>query len=283
MNNDYKSALDKINPAEEKTAEIKELFKSRNMKKRIFLKLAVAVAACMALAIGVGNLGNAWNKGNQGMSPMNSFSIEVNAQTLDYKNGVGTFDSRGIGSGMSEGDKGAVGFDKEFQVTCYGDNIKEITYSIEGGVFNISYDKSDNIIIDGEKADHPLNTTWTEWKGANESAQYKSFTLDYNKQTAKKTYIAIANSSDNLSKEQFEKIKKLSRYIGERTEAKIKEIYDEFYKNISITCTVTYNDGTTESKKIGVSAKICNVSEVIKDIPKEKDGDVIIAVYKLQK
>ena len=281
MNNDYKSALDKINPAEEKTAEIKELFKSRNMKKRLYIKPVVAVAACMALAIGVGSLGNAWNKGNQGMSPMNSFSIEVNAQTLDYKNGVGIFDTRGIGGGMSEGDKGAVGFDKEFQVTCSGDNIKEITYSIEGGVFNISYDKSDNIIIDGEKVDHPLNTTWTVCKDANESAQYKSFTLDYNKQTAKKTYIAIANSSDNLPKAQFEKIKKLSRYMGEV--AKKKEIYDEFYKDISITCTVTYNDGATESKKIGVSAKICKVSEVIKDIPKEKDGDTIIAVYKLQK
>lgn len=281
MNNDYKSALDKINPAEEKTAEIKELFKSRNMNKRKFIKPVVAVAACMALAVGVGSLGNAWNKGNQGMSPMNSFSIEVNAQTLDYKNGVGTFDTRGIGGGMSEGEKGAVGFDKEFQVTCSGDNIKEITYSIEGGVFNISYDKSDNIIIDGEKVDHPLNTTWGGCEGANESAQYKSFTLDYNKQTAKKTYIAIANSSDNLPKAQFEKIKKLSRYMG--TISKIKEIYDEFYKDMSITCTVTYNDGTTETKKIGVSAKICKVSEVIKDIPKEKDGDAIIAVYKLQK
>lgn len=49
MNSDYKSALDKIHLEQEKKQEMKQLFRKKNMGRKIkFIKPVVAVAACMA-------------------------------------------------------------------------------------------------------------------------------------------------------------------------------------------------------------------------------------------
>ena len=79
MNSDYKSALDKIHLEQEKKEEMKQLFRKNNMRRKInFINLEVAVAACMALVVGISQLGN-----NQATTNSQSgFSIRVNAQTL---------------------------------------------------------------------------------------------------------------------------------------------------------------------------------------------------------
>ena len=54
MNSDYKSALDKIHLEQNKKEEMKQLFRKNNMRRKInFIKPAVAVAACMALVVGI--------------------------------------------------------------------------------------------------------------------------------------------------------------------------------------------------------------------------------------
>lgn len=280
MNNDYRSALNKIYPAKEKTAEVKQLFKSRSMRRKNLIKPVIAVAACMALAIGVGSFGNAWNIGKSITTVANGFTVQVNAKTLDSTKGVSISNDLGFVGGISEGDKGVVGYDTEFPVTCSGDNIKKITYSIDGGVFQISSKKNDSVVVEGNKVDNMVNTPAAMPKGSNEICQYTSFTVDYDKQTTDSTLISIAYSSDKLSDAQFEKIKKNVHYIGDGNTAKEKEIFDEFYKDLTISCTVTYNDGTTETKDIVVSAKTGRMSEIEKNLPEGKDCDLVLSVYK---
>ena len=59
MNSDYKSALDKIHLEQNKKEEMKMLFRKGNMRRKTnHFKAAVAVAACMALVVGVSQVGS---------------------------------------------------------------------------------------------------------------------------------------------------------------------------------------------------------------------------------
>ena len=278
MNKDYKSAMDKINPTEEKKLEIKQLFKYRNMKRRSFIKPAIAIVACAVLVVGFEKLGN---ENEFGELSKNKFSIEINAQTLNNENEVAISNEMGFAGGMSEGDDNDVSYIVEFPVKCSGNNIQNVTYSIQGGIFNISSGKSENIIVKGKKVEGYIKTPWTLGQGADLMEQYTSFTVDYKKQASDKTAIMIANNSSQLSDSQRERIKDMSSFIGAANK-KEKEIYDEFYKNLVIKCTVTYQDKSTESKEIRVSARLGRLSEIDPSIEAKKDENTIYTVFKMQ-
>ena len=280
MINDYKSAMDKINPTEEKKAEIKQLLKNRVIRKGIFFKPVVAITVCVVLVIGGVKLSNKKNAKEYGYLPENGFLIEINAQTLNNENEVAISSEMGFVGGMSEGDDNDISYTVEFPVNCSGNNIKYVTYSIQGGIFNISTKKSESIIVKGTKVWKRINTPWTLEQGADLMEQYTSFTVDYEKQTSDETAIMIGNNSSQLSDSQIEKIKKMSPFIGAANK-KEKEIYDEFYKNLMIKCTVTYKDKSTESKEIRVSARLGKLSEIDPDIEGKKDKDTIFTVFKI--
>ncbi len=41
-----------------------------------------------------------------------------------------------------------------------------------------------------------------------------------------------------------------------------KAVYEQLYKNVEISCTVTYKDKTKETKKIKVTPKIGKISDL---------------------
>ena len=281
MINDYKSALDKVNPTEEKKAEIKQLFKNRKMRKGSFIKPTVAITVCAALVIGGVKLKNEMGVKEYGYLSANRFSIEINAQTLNNKNEVAISSDMGFAGGMSEGDDNDVSYTVEFPVKCSGENIKNVTYSIQGGIFNISSKKSERVIVKGTKVENRIKTPWTLVQGADLMEQYTSFTVNYDKQTSDKTTIMIGNNSSQLSGSQREKIIDMRTFIGAENK-KEKEIYDNFYKNLVIKCTVTYKDKSTESKEIRVSARLGKMSEIDSDIEGKKDKNTLYTVFKMQ-
>ena len=293
MNSDYKSALDKIHLEQEKKQEMKQLFRKNNMGRKIkFIKPAVAVAACMALVVGISQIGsNSATKTNG-----NGFSIMVNAQTLTPGD-ASIDDANGFDGGMcGDENDGDFSYSVEFPVSCKGTNIEKITYSIKGAVFQVTNPAGKNIIIDGTKVSKRLNVPGGYIGEADskldetgyDDFQYTSFTVDYKKQSDEKTYISIANNSKYLSKEQQNKLKNLDAFNGSLKEE--YQVYSELYKNVEISCTVTYSDKTTEVKKIKVSPKIGKPSDLNsnddylkkeKENP-EKDFDMVYTVYSIK-
>lgn len=289
MNSDYKSALDKIHLEQNKKEEMKMLFRKGNMKRKSnYFKAAVAVAACMALVVGISQVGSLTADKTKSH---NSFSIQVNAKTLE-KGEVAFKDAKGFSGAMcGNAKKDGLGYSVEFPVTCKGTNIEKIKYSIKGAIFQVSNPSDKNIIVDGTEVSKRLNLPGG-YIGENggkldetgyEYFQYASFTVDYNKQSDQKTYISIANDSKELSKEQQDELKKLDPYNGSLKEK--YQVFNELYKNVEISCTVTYKDKTTETKKIKVSSKLGKGSDLAlkseKAGPKD-DLDIVYTVYSIK-
>ena len=154
MNSDYKSALDKLHLEQGKKEEMKQLFRKNNMRRKInFIKPAVAVAACMALVVGLGQIGsNPTTKNNQ-----YSFSIRLNAQTLE-KGDAAIDDAKGFAGAMCGSEENRqVSYSIEFPVTCKGKNIDKITYDIKDAVFQITNPEGNSIVKEGKKTSKLLN------------------------------------------------------------------------------------------------------------------------------
>ena len=94
-------------------------------------------------------------------------------------------------------------------------------------------------------------------------SQYTSLTVDYDKQKDAQTYIGIAYDSKYLSKEQKAIIAKLDAFNGTLEDE--KAVYEQLYKNVEISCTVTYKDKTKETKKIKITPKIGKISDLDSD------------------
>lgn len=268
MNSDYKSALDKIHLEQNKKEEMKQLFRKNNMRRKInFIKPAVAVVACMALFVGISQLGN-----NQATTNSQSgFSIRVNAQTLT-KGDLSIDDTNGFAGAMCGSEENSqVSYSIEFPVTCKGKNIDKITYDIKDAVFQITNPEGNSIVKEGKKTSKLLNVPGSiagcDDKNTKEEdytkSQYTSLTVDYDKQKDAQTYIGIAYDSKYLSKEQKAIIAKLDAFNGTLEDE--KAVYEQLYKNVEISCTVTYKDKTKETKKIKVTPKIGKISDLDSD------------------
>lgn len=275
MNNNYKSALDKIHLNEKSKKEMKQLFKKNNMNKKVrFIKPVAAIAACMVLVVGISNFGNVNSQKSE-----NGFVIMVNAEEL--KSGKTVINENlGFAGVVCENEGEGVSYNIEFPITCKGENISKVTYSVKNAVFQISNPEGESIVTDGIKPDKkietPASTVSDEGDVIN---QYTSFTVDYNKQASDKTTIDLAYDSALLSDVNHEVIDKI--FNG--------NIYDdlnahkELYKNILISCTITYNDGTTEKKNIKVGATIEKYSNVFaEDQGVKKDNKGVFTTYTVE-
>lgn len=288
MNNDYKSALEKITLSQSEKEKAKALFNKRkkeNMRIKKFMKPIAAIAACMAIVLTVGTVTNYFpNK-----SENNSFVLTVNAKELGTKNTSFVL-TNGWAGGMCETEKGGITYNKHFPLKCKGTNISTITYTIKGGVFQITNPVGKSIVVDGKKADNYLSVpsiSYSDGKDGDkysqsEATQYKSFTVDYDRQSADDSFIVIADNTDNWSKDKQKNIKALDFKWDKASIQEEKEVYDLLTDNLSLTCTVTYKDGSTESKDIVITNKIVKLSEINKDIPAEKDGDTVAMAYSIK-
>ena len=91
-------------------------------------------------------------------------------------------------------------------------------------------------------------------KEKKELNQYTSFTVDYTKQKSEHTVITLGYNSKMYSQEKSWNIYSMYHSKAARTPEGLAEVYEEFYRDLEITCTVTFADGKTATKKIVVSA-----------------------------
>lgn len=163
---------------------------------------------------------------------------------------------------------GCVDYCINMPLSCEGESIEKITYSINNGAFQIVQEEGESIIVDGEVyvEDDRINGMNCGVIGGRYSEEtdlpvkpvemkfYKSFTLDYQKQSDDGTWINIVNNVPN-SEEVIDLI------WGQDSLQADNSGLQKMLDNTVITCTVQYSDNTSQSVDIKVSSRIMTYSE----------------------
>ncbi|MCM1121100.1 MAG: hypothetical protein NC489_35765 [Ruminococcus flavefaciens] len=167
--------------------------------------------------------------------------------------------------GGHEEDGGIVDYCINMPFTCVGDHIEKVTYSINNGAFQIVQPENETIIVDGQLYEGELNTgsIGGDYNEENdglpsrpfETVLYRSFTLDYNRQSDEYTWINICNER-HQSKEIFDLIWGDGKSMEDENNG-MQQMLD----NTVITCTVEYSDHTSQSVNIHVNSKIMSCAE----------------------
>lgn len=147
---------------------------------------------------------------------------------------------------------GCINYCISLPLLCEGENVERITYSINKGYFQIVEPLDSTIILDGECE----GTTGAGGVGGEESETgdllsvarlYKSFSVAYDKQSDSRTWINICNETE-LS---------WNTIFGDDTTLEDEiESYDAITKDVLITYTVHYTDGTSEDAYISIGGGI---------------------------
>ena len=172
------------------------------------------------------------------------------------------FTENNLGSVLCGNEEGNISYCIGTRFLCEGKNIESITYSIENAAFQIVEPKDSSIIIDYKEYNEPLNTgTIGEFgNGLSVRRHYKSYTVDYKEQFNDRTWINICNET-NLPWETL--------FAESNTLEDIVNAKNEMMKDVVITCTVHYTDGTSDSGTLTIGGAIVIPEEPI-GVP-EKD------------
>lgn len=299
-----------VNPMENNKLDKKTNQTNRTLHRRTSIKI-LAAAACMAAMITVGTLAGplktTWEHAKTDSTdtktggPLvsaidqidNMFTLRVKAtqsedgalallpQGQPVPISMDGSTGRSWVLGTDETDEDTVNYCINIpQLTCEGDGIKSITYSINNGAFQIVQPENEqSIVIDGQRYEEELNTgsiggDYDEERGGEpsrpfETVLYKSFTVDYNRQSDASTWINLCNVRPN-SAEIVEMI-----WGTDST----PEIYHSGLQKMldatTITCTVNYADNTTQSADIKVDSQIMTRREAGEQGDPEMDPGIL--------
>lgn len=169
--------------------------------------------------------------------------------------------------------------------TCVGDHIEKVTYSINNGAFQIVQPENETIIVDGQLYEGELNTgmiggDYNEENGGLpsrpfETVLYRSFTLDYNKQSDAYTWINICNNR-SVSEDIFDALWGDGKSLEDMNQG-MQQMLD----NTVITCTVEYSDHTSQAVDIRVGSKIMSCAEAGEE-PKYEGEQSVYVTFELQ-
>ena len=169
--------------------------------------------------------------------------------------------------------------------TCVGDHIEKVTYSINNGAFQIVQPENETIIVDGQLYEGELNTGMIggDYNEENdglpsrpfETVLYRSFTLDYNRQSDEYTWINICNNR-SVGKDVFDSIWGEGKSLEDMNNG-MQQMLD----NTVITCTVQYSDNTSQSVDINVNSRVMSCVEAGEE-PKYEGEKSVYFTFELQ-
>lgn len=266
----YKNALDKATFPKESKENLKSLYdkvnkednvvsfeKKRNIKKPLaFVAAGLVCAVAVGSTFAVGHFNDSKNSGSK-----NSFVLNVSAAEIGRKaaNGDKT-DTKGSkvttgtsGYIVSQGDDKTWHYDFTLPVVCKGNNIDEITYTVNRG--SITLDAGST--LDSEKTD-------TDKKS--ETVSYKALPKD------KLVSLDICGDSSSLSKSEQQILDK--GLIPQADMEQYKNAIDILLKDLKVTVKAKFNDGTTEEETINVNSKLCTSEELSDD--GQRDDDIML-------
>lgn len=266
----YKNALDKATLPKESKENLKSLYdkvnqednvmsieKKRNVKKPLaFVAAGLVCAVAVGSTFAVGHFNDSKNSGSK-----NSFVLSVSAAEIGRKvaNSDKT-DTKGSkvttgtsGYLVSQNDDKTWHYDFTLPVVCKGNNIDEITYTVNRG--SITLDAGST--LDSEKTDTDKTS---------ETVSYKALPKD------KLVSLDIYGDSSSLSKSEQQILDK--GLIPQADMEQYKKAIDTLLKDLKVTVKAKFNDGTTEEETINVNSKLCTSEELSDD--EQRDDDIML-------
>ncbi len=249
----YTQTVNKITAPEgavEKMLETAESFEKKEKVMHINNWIKGAVAASIVIAI---TLGAIIGFNPFGGSTGHSFVMTVNAEeiTKDHPVSVVSDDRYHVSTVYFDGSNWIYELDFSMPLLVKGEHIKSVNYSIEDGIFVVSYNKGDNPVVEGDVI-----------PSANEQQRF-SYNPDYYSESTAYSNITLA----------YDNQKPDGCIIELRKKGLRDSITSEFLKTI-VYCTVTFDDGTEQT----LSIMIDHPSTYWESTPFDREGICITAI-----
>lgn len=267
------------------------------MRRHTIIKSTVAAAACLALVAGIGyghfsDIGK--SPAQQGTTVtkttpqgvLNSLTVTVSAAEVKKNKASGASTQGEEASGKAQPkiyaspsydstwagnpEESKVAYWVAAPITCSGDNIKSITYTINKGYFSVAAKKNSKYLIASEsklrkkqenKFGVALDSEDSEANSLYDQKEYTSFTVSGTEKPEKKFLIAFVGEgtlSKKGSKALFDDV-----YDGEEGLQIEAEAHRQLIGDTVITCTATYNDGSRKSVDVKVGTEVLGVLDVL--------------------
>lgn len=266
----YKNALDKATLPKESKENLKSLYdkvnqednvmsieKKRNVKKPLaFVAAGLVCAVAVGSTFAVGHFNDSKNSGSKNSFVLNVSAAEIgrkaaNSDKTDTKGSKVTLGTSGYL--VSQNDDKTWHYDFTLPVVCKGNNIDEITYTVNRG--SITLDAGST--LDSEKTDTDKTS---------ETVSYKALPKD------KLVSLDIYGDSSSLSKSEQQILDK--GLIPQADMEQYKKAIDILLKDLKVTVKAKFNDGTTEEETINVNSKLCTSEELSDD--EQRDDDIML-------
>lgn len=266
----YKNALDKATLPKESKENLKSLYdkvnqednvmsieKKRNIKKPLaFVAAGLVCAVAVGSTFAVGHFNDSKNSGSKNSFVLNVSAAEIgrkaaNSDKTDTKGSKVTLGTSGYL--VSQNDDKTWHYDFTLPVVCKGNNIDEITYTVNRGSITLDADST----LDSEKTDTDKTS---------ETVSYKALPKD------KLVSLDIYGDSSSLSKSEQQILDK--GLIPQADMEQYKKAIDTLLKDLKVTVKAKFNDGTTEEETINVNSKLCTSEELNDD--GQRDDDIML-------
>ena len=179
-----------------------------------------------------------------------------------------------------DGKTGKMGFVMEMPLSVKGDDIKTISYHIENGFFQVTdTGETDDMIVDSEAYEGDTAEAGITERGETEATldiyqkhaddymvkevpsgakerALSSYTVAYERQSSENTTINICGTQE-LSQDEITAMHSSTTDPGE-----LAKLYDKVFKDTVITCTVTFTDGTSQKRQIGIGGAVMTYEEL---------------------
>lgn len=231
--------------------------KKRNIKKPLaFVAAGLVCAVAVGSTFAVGHFNDSKNSGSKNSFVLSVSAAEIgrkaaNSDKTDTKGSKVTLGTSGYL--VSQNDDKTWHYDFTLPVVCKGNNIDEITYTVNRG--SITLDAGST--LDSEKTDTDKTS---------ETVSYKALPKD------KLVSLDIYGDSSSLSKSEQQILDK--GLIPQADMEQYKKAIDTLLKDLKVTVKAKFNDGTTEEETINVNSKLCTSEELSDD--EQRDDDIML-------
>lgn len=274
---------------------------TKALKAKVWKKAVTAVAACAVLvtAIGLSDFYHTSNRAAENEAEQTAdFAMNTNPFVLTVQAaGLEGNDYRELESGkpvaidinaggwvLSGSEDGSCSYCINLPLSCEGEGITGITYQVNKGAFQVVEKEDDGIIIEGKET-RELNAgqiggAYDEENSGEElypvSVKYYSeFTLDYEKQSSETTWINMCNEV---------MISDMNLIWGEdSTKEDWVKGYQELVEGTIITCTVHFEDGTSQIAELEAGTVLTTAEEAGFDRPEDADVEEVYFTFERMK
>lgn len=217
----------------------------------------------------------------------NSFVLNVGAEEITPDKGVPlTFENGNSSSLDGSEEDGNVKYSISTGISCKGEGIESVTYSINKGAFAVieAHEDGGSLIKSGTpyEGDTDFPGHWSRSLNKYDpetidTKYYTEYTLDYSSQQSDRLCVSVCG--EVYSEELFNKVFNYANTTEDNAKANT-----ELMKGVEITCTVHYADGTSACETVVIECEVLTIEELGYPIAPDDDPkrEKATFVYKLK-